>query len=130
AVTFITGHDTSGLVPDSVDWPSLAKGSPVLVIYMALKHIEGIAHRLLAAGRPPEEPVAVVSNATVADQTVLETTLGACAAAVAWGGTGPPAWGGVGGVAGRRAALDWLGALGGGVLAADPLGRKKRSEGA
>src|SRR5690349_20018334 len=25
AVTFITGHDTSGLVPDSVDWPSLAK---------------------------------------------------------------------------------------------------------
>src|SRR5215471_11866541 len=83
AVTFITGHDTSGLVPDSVDWPSLAKGSPVLVIYMALKHIEGIAQRLLAAGRPPQEPVAVVSNATIAGQTVLETTLGDCAAAVA-----------------------------------------------
>src|SRR5256885_12736646 len=61
AVTFVTGHDSSGLVPDSVDWPSLAKGSPVLVIYMALKHIDGIAQRLLAAGRSPEEPVAVVS---------------------------------------------------------------------
>jgi len=130
AVTFITGHDTSGLVPDSVDWPSLAKGSPVLVIYMALKHIEGIAQRLLAAGRPPEEPVAVVSNATVAGQTVLETTLGACAAAVASSGIEPPALVVVGEVVRLRAALDWLGALEGRVLAADPLGRKQRSESA
>src|SRR5262245_21007918 len=34
AVTFITGHDTSGLVPDSVDWVSLARGSPGLVIHL------------------------------------------------------------------------------------------------
>jgi len=130
AVTFITGHDTSGLVPDSVDWPSLAKGSPVLVIYMALKHIEGIAQRLLAAGRPPAEPVAVVSNATVAGQRVLETTLGECAAAVASSGIEPPALVVVGEVVRLRAALDWLGALEGRVLAADPLGRKQRSESA
>ena len=130
AVTFITGHDTSGLVPDSVDWPSLAKGSPVLVIYMALKHIEGIAQRLLAAGRPREEPVAVVSNATVAGQRVLETTLGDCAAAVVSSGIEPPALVVVGEVVRLRAALDWLGALEGRVLAADPLGRKQRSESA
>ena len=130
AVTFITGHDTSGLVPDSVDWPSLAKGSPVLVIYMALKHIEGIAQRLLDAGRPREEPVAVVSNATIAGQRVLETTLGDCAAAVASSGIEPPALVVVGEVVRLRAALDWLGALEGRVLAADPLGRKKRSESA
>src|SRR5207248_933855 len=130
AVTFITGHDTSGLVPDSVDWPSLAKGSPVLVIYMALKHIEGIAQRLVAAGRPPQEPVAVVSNATVAGQTVLETTLGECAAAVASSGIEPPALVVVGEVVRLRAALDWLGAREGRVFAADPLGRKKRSESA
>jgi uroporphyrin-III C-methyltransferase len=130
AVTFITGHDTSGLVPDSVDWPSLAKGSPVLVIYMALKHIEGIAQRLLSAGRAPQEPVAVVSNATVAGQTVLETTLGDCAAAVASSGIEPPALVVVGEVVRLRAALDWLGALEGRVLAADPLGRKQRSESA
>src|SRR5215472_6796187 len=39
AVAFVTGHDSSGVVPDSVDWEALAKGAPVLVIYMALKHI-------------------------------------------------------------------------------------------
>jgi uroporphyrin-III C-methyltransferase len=130
AVTFVTGHDTSGLVPDSVDWESLAKGSPVLVIYMALKHIEGITQRLLAAGRQPDEAVAVVSKATVAGQRVLETTLAECAAAVASSGIEPPALVVVGEVVRLRAALDWLGALDGRVLAPDPLGRRRRSESA
>ena len=43
AVTFVTGHDASGAVPDTVDWEALAKGSPVIVVYMALKHITTIA---------------------------------------------------------------------------------------
>src|SRR3954449_842809 len=60
AVAFITGHDASGLGPDSVNWAALAQGAPVLVIYMALKHIEPITARLMAAGRQSSEPVAVV----------------------------------------------------------------------
>src|SRR5579859_89699 len=76
AVAFVTGHDSGGLVPDSVDWEALAKGAPVLVIYMALKHIEPISGRLLAAGRQATEPVAIVSRATTAGQRVIETTLG------------------------------------------------------
>ena len=39
AVTFLTGHDSSGLVPDRIDWQGIAKGSPVIVMYMAMKHI-------------------------------------------------------------------------------------------
>src|ERR1043166_970355 len=76
AVTFVTGHDASGLVPDSVDWQALAKGAPVLVIYMALKHLEQIAGRLIAGGRRADEPVAIVSKATTVEQRVLETRLG------------------------------------------------------
>src|SRR5690606_27910070 len=53
AVTFITGHGASGEVPDGVDWEALARGSPVLVIYMAVKHLGAISERLLAAGRRP-----------------------------------------------------------------------------
>ncbi|MEX0814794.1 MAG: uroporphyrinogen-III C-methyltransferase, partial [Dongiaceae bacterium] len=75
AVTFVTGHDAAGAVPEQVDWSALARGSPVLVIYMALKHLETIAGRLLAAGRRADEPVAVVSRATTPEQRVLETTL-------------------------------------------------------
>ncbi len=124
AVTFLTGHDAGGAVPDGLDWNAIAKGSPVIVIYMALKHIEPIAARLVAGGRAPAEPVAVVSKATGADQRVLESTLGGCAADVAASGIEPPAIVVVGEVVRLRAALDWLGALDGRVLTADPLGTR------
>jgi uroporphyrin-III C-methyltransferase len=130
AVAFITGHDASGLVPDSVDWESLSRGAPVLVIYMALKHIEPIVERLLAAGRSPAEPIAVVSKATTAEQEVLESTLGRIVADVAGAGLEPPAMVVVGEAVRLRAGLDWLGALSGKRLIADPLGQKKRSESA
>ncbi len=130
AVAFITGHDSSGVVPDSIDWDSLSRGAPVLVIYMALKHIAPIAGRLLAAGRPADEPVAVVSKATSADQVVLETTLGEVVAEVDGAGIEPPALVVVGEAVRLRAGLDWLGASAGRLLVADPLGQKRRSESA
>jgi uroporphyrin-III C-methyltransferase len=127
AVCFVTGHDSNGIVPDAVDWHALARGAPVLVIYMALKHIAIIAARLLAAGRPGDEPVAVVSRATTEAQRVLETTLGQVAAAVAASGIEPPALVVVGEVVRLRAALDWLGAMQGRVLVPDPLETRGRS---
>jgi uroporphyrin-III C-methyltransferase len=130
AVTFVTGHDASGLVPDSVDWSALAKGAPVLVIYMALKHIEQIADRLIAGGRRPNEPVAIVSKATTADQRVLETMLANAAKDAAAANIEPPAMVVVGDVVGLRAGLDWLGALDGRRLISDPLNLAKKSESA
>jgi siroheme synthase len=37
---------------------------------MALAHAEEIAAKLIAAGRSPDEPAAIISNATLPDQTV------------------------------------------------------------
>ena len=128
AVAFVTGHDATGEVPDAVDWASLAKGAPVIVIYMALKHIALIADRLLAGGRTKDEPVAVIAKATTSDQTVLETTLGTCAADVAKHSIEPPAMVVVGQVVRLRAALDWLGAIGGRTLQADPLGTRHHEQ--
>jgi uroporphyrin-III C-methyltransferase len=102
----------------------------VLVIYMALKHIEPITRRLLAAGRQAAEPVAIVSKATTAGQRVIETTLGKAAEAVAESGVEPPAMVVLGEVVRLRAALDWLGALSGRKLQPNPLGRGGRSESA
>lgn len=110
AVTFITGHASDGEVPDGLDWAALARGAPVLVLYMALKHLEGIAQRLIAAGRPPDDPVAVVSKATTEAQRVLETTLGRAAADVAAAAIEPPAIVAIGAAVKLRASLDWLGA--------------------
>jgi uroporphyrin-III C-methyltransferase len=125
-VTFITGHGASGDVPESVDWAAIAAGSPVLVLYMAMKHLGRIAERLIEAGRGADEPVAIVSRASTPDQRVLESTLGDCAAAARAADIEPPALIVVGQVVLLRAGLDWLGALTGRALVADPLGVKSQ----
>jgi uroporphyrin-III C-methyltransferase len=128
AVAFVTGHNSSGEVPDGLDWDALARGAPVLVLYMALKHLATIAERLVAAGRHPAEPVAIVSKAATPEQRVLETTLGRAAAEAAASGIEPPAIVVVGEAVRLRAGLDWLGAADGRALDPDPLGLRRRSE--
>lgn len=128
AVTFITGHDANGIMPEAVDWASIARGSPAIVLYMALKHIDQISTRLMQEGRKPGEPVAVVSKATSAEQRVLETTLGACAADIAASDIEPPAIVVIGEIVRLRAALDWLGAIDGRVLLPDPLGHRRQGQ--
>ncbi|MDI7863573.1 uroporphyrinogen-III C-methyltransferase [Rhizobiaceae bacterium n13] len=128
AVTFLTGHDSSGVVPDRIDWDAIGKGSPVIVMYMAMKHIGQISANLIAAGRSPSEPMAFVCNAATAQQAVLETTLGEAAQAVAASGLEPPAIVVVGEVVRLRASLDWLGALSGRKLASDPFASENGKE--
>jgi len=121
AVTFLTGHDSSGIVPDAINWDAIGRGSPVIVMYMAMKHIAQISASLMAAGRRADEPVAFVCNAATSGQQVLETTLGEAAVAVESSGLEPPAIVVVGEVVRLRSSLDWLGALGGRRLQPDPF---------
>ncbi|MFQ5783688.1 MAG: uroporphyrinogen-III C-methyltransferase [Alphaproteobacteria bacterium] len=108
-IAFVTGHTAGGAVPDGIDWQALARGVEVLVFYMALKHLDAIADKLLAAGRNAETPVAIVSKATTPAQRVLVTTLGACVADSRASGIEPPAIVVVGEVVRLRETLDWLG---------------------
>ena len=119
AVTFVTGHNLSGKVPDDLDWAALANGAQVLIFYMALKHIDEIVARLLAAGCQPETPAALIADATTEHQHIVETCLGDAPQAAA--GMSPPALFVVGEVVRLRDGLDWLGALSGKVLDHDPL---------
>lgn len=123
SVTFLTGHDASGLVPDAVDWESVSKGSPVLVMYMAMKHWENIRNRLLQSGRDINQPMAFVCDATTDNQRVLETTIGASLEDLEKTDIKPPAIVVVGDAVRLRAALDWIGAQDGRELMKDPLGK-------
>jgi uroporphyrin-III C-methyltransferase len=130
-VTFLTGHDATGVMPDAIDWAGVARGSPVIVMYMAMKHVGTITARLIAEGRSPDEPMAFVCNATTAQQQVLETTLGRAEEDLAVAGLSPPAIVVVGEVVRMRAALDWLGAAEQGrVLRTDPLGSRTKGRSA
>ena len=66
AVTFVTGHDEAGGVPESVDWAALAHAGGTIAAFMALSRLDEIALRLLTAGRSPATPVAVVAQASFA----------------------------------------------------------------
>jgi uroporphyrin-III C-methyltransferase len=74
AVTFITGHGIDGKLT-KLDWAAVSHGAPTLVLYMARKFAGEIVQALLAAGRKPDEPAAIVSNAARSDQQVILTTL-------------------------------------------------------
>ncbi|MCZ8180532.1 MAG: uroporphyrinogen-III C-methyltransferase [Rhizobium sp.] len=126
AVTFLTGHDSSGVVPDRIDWDAIGRGSPVIVMYMAMKHMGQIAANLMTAGRHPGEAVAFVCNAATPEQTVLETTLGRAEADMLAAGIEPPAIVVIGEVVRLRPSLDWLGALSGRKLLPDPFAVERK----
>ena len=113
AVTFITGHDAGGGLPTRIDWAALARSSPCIVAYMALRPLPDLAARLIAGGRDPEEPAAAVANATTRDQQVVESTLAHLADDVAAAGIKAPALVVFGAVVRQRAALDWVAGLAG-----------------
>jgi uroporphyrin-III C-methyltransferase len=104
AVTFVTGHDVHGSMPAAIDWAALARSSPVIVVYMGLKHRRAIAGALLAGGRWPGEPCSIVSEAATPRQSVLELSLGEMAGPLAVEPSGP-AMLVIGGVVPLRQAL-------------------------
>lgn len=121
AVTFVTGHMAGGDLPENLDWQAIAKGSPVIVLYMALSRLGEITDLFMENGRLPNEPVALVRNASLPDQQVLESTLENVCADVAAADFKGPAVIVFGDVVRLREGLDWLGALEGRALKTDPL---------
>jgi len=106
SVIFLTGHDQRGLTPDTIDWQAVATG--MIVMYMAIRNIDEISAALITGGRPKNDPVVVVKNATLPEMEVLETTLENVAADIASSGIGSPAVICVGRGVLLREQLDWL----------------------
>lgn len=86
---FVTGHRKDGSY--SLDWPMLARPHQTVVIYMGVGSLAGIASELVAHGRSPQTPVALVRNATRDDQTTVVGTLETIAAVAAAHRMQPPA---------------------------------------
>src|SRR4051812_10975058 len=58
AVAFVTGHEDPEKPETAIDWPALAAFPGTLVFYMGVKNLPEIAERLMAGGRPADEPAA------------------------------------------------------------------------
>ena len=79
SVTVVTGHAGTPGLP-GVDWDTLGRLDGTLVVLMGMGPRASIAERLMAAGRQPSTPVAVVHWGTTDRQQVVRTDLAHLAA--------------------------------------------------
>jgi uroporphyrinogen III methyltransferase/synthase len=108
AVAFVTGHEDPEKEEQALDWEALARFPGSLVLYMGTKRLEEIAATLIAHGRDPAEPAAVIERGTLPGQRTVTATLAEIAAAAAGAEVRPPAITLVGPVAARHEQLAWL----------------------
>jgi uroporphyrinogen III methyltransferase/synthase len=83
SVTVVTGRvgaADEGEGAGAPDWEALARAGGTLVILMGMSMRAAIADALIAGGRAPETPAAVIARATTAAQRTVHTTLAGLAA--------------------------------------------------
>jgi len=108
AVAFVTGHEDPAKAESALNAEGLAAFPGTLVFYMGVKNLPLIADGLIAAGRDPAEPAAVVQRGTLPGQRTVTGTLADIAERVAGAGLKPPAITVVGAAVELREALAWV----------------------
>ncbi len=109
AVALITGHEDPDKPETAIDWDALAAFPGTLVLYMGVRRLPHIAASLIAAGRSPSEPVAVIEKGTLPDQRLVSATLATIAETVQLEGIRAPSITVVGPVAELAEEISWLG---------------------
>ena len=107
-VAFITGHEDPYKEESSIDWESLAKGIGTLVFFMGVKNLPDITQKLIANGKLPETPVAVIRWGTTPNQQTVTGTLDNISNRVKKAGLKSPAIIAVGEVVSLRPLLKWF----------------------
>jgi uroporphyrin-III C-methyltransferase/precorrin-2 dehydrogenase/sirohydrochlorin ferrochelatase len=90
-VVVVSGHLPPGHPESLVDWSAIARLRGTVCVLMGLTHLPAIAAELLAHGRAPDTPVAVVQDGTTGSQRAIRATLDTITAQAAAHGLRPPA---------------------------------------
>ncbi|MBP2645252.1 MAG: uroporphyrin-III C-methyltransferase [Firmicutes bacterium] len=106
--TVVTGHEEEGKSQSTLRWDKLAMGADTLVFLMGVENLPNITAKLIAHGRAPTTPAAVIRWGTKPEQEVLVTTLGEAAQETARRGIKPPAIFIVGDVVSLRKDIAWF----------------------
>ncbi|WP_405684377.1 uroporphyrinogen-III C-methyltransferase [Streptomyces sp. NBC_01387] len=89
--TVVSGHVAPDDARSLVDWPALAKLRGTLVVLMGVDKIGAIADTLIAHGKAPDTPVALVQEGTTATQRRVDATLATVGETARSEGVRPPA---------------------------------------
>ena len=111
SVRFVTGHRRDGSV--DLDWPNLVAEQETLVFYMGLVGLKEICDQLMAHGRSPDTPIALVSRGTTDAQEVITGQLDSLPAAIEGRTVHAPTLIIVGSVVSLHPRYRWFGEAGG-----------------
>ncbi|MEN6578131.1 MAG: hydroxymethylbilane synthase, partial [Phycisphaerales bacterium] len=75
-VAFITGREAEGKEETNLDWGVLARFPGTLVFYMGIGALASIASKLIGSGLSAETPAALVADATLPTQRLIQSPLG------------------------------------------------------
>lgn len=99
-LTVVSGHLPPGHPDSLIDWDALARMRGTLVVLMGVKNSPAIAESLIAGGRSPDTPAAVIVDGSLDGQSTYRCTLGTLAGTLETHDVRPPAIVVVGDVAG------------------------------
>ena len=74
SLVLMTAHGQNSV--DTLDWPSLARDRQTLAVYMGVRRFPELMDKLIAHGRPPDTPVAIIERGTTDRQRIVRGTLG------------------------------------------------------
>lgn len=104
----ITGHESSAKNGSVLDYATLAKEEGTLIFLMGLKNLDKIVGNLIANGKAPDTPAAVIQQGTTSRQKRAVSDLAHICEEVKRCGIQTPAITVVGAVAGLADSLDWF----------------------
>ncbi|MEE2787440.1 MAG: uroporphyrinogen-III C-methyltransferase [Myxococcota bacterium] len=106
-LAFCTGHQREDGPDDDLNWSALA-AMDTIVFYMAARRLARLRDHLIAAGRAPATPVALVQWATSPRQRTIETTLGELLQTIEKSSISAPIIVVIGEVVELRSAIQWV----------------------
>jgi len=107
-VAFVTGHEDPGKASSGIAWDKLATGAGTLVVLMGVGNLARIIQNIVACGRSPETPVAIIQKGTSPAQRTVVGTLEDITERAHQAGLNPPAVIVVGEVVTLRGELNWF----------------------
>jgi uroporphyrinogen III methyltransferase/synthase len=107
-LAFVTGHEDPHKEASNIDWDALGRGIGTLVFFMGVKNLPDITQKLIAHGKSPATPVALIRWGTTSAQQTVTGTLDDIAERVKQAGLKAPAIIVVGEVVQLRENLKWF----------------------
>ena len=90
-VQFVTGHGSTGALPDDLEIAALADPAACTAVFMGRRTFPELARRIMAAGLPPETPALFAEAVSTPAESFTRTTVGELAERLAGAEPGPAA---------------------------------------